>query len=145
MVSTCMCTHACIKVTMHDVLYSSSGQPRNVTINITSPQRLTFSWSSPIDFDTRHGSVISYTITCSSELDQGINSVTLGETQEADIEGLLPHNSYNCCLSLQTTLANSSSVCQQVQTPQDGKLVHISNITGIAECMFEYYQHACTY
>lgn len=38
----------------------------------------------------------------------------------ATLDELLPFTMYNCCVSLQTTLANSTEVCQQEMTPEDG-------------------------
>ena len=42
-------------------------------------------------------------------------------TQANIIEQYLPYSTYNCCVSLQTTQANSTAVCQQQRTPEDGK------------------------
>ena len=72
----------------------------------------------------RHGDLVHYTITCYSEEHPGyIFTMILtptGDRREEVIDGLLPYNTYNCCISVQTTMANSSVVCQQAPTLEEG-------------------------
>ena len=80
------------------------------------------SWNFPVNFSERHGDVVSSPITCNSqENPRRIISVSAeGDLRETVIESLVPYNTYNCCLSIMTTLANSSMVCRQAQTPEAG-------------------------
>lgn len=98
------------------------GPPTNVVINITSSRILTFSWDVPGDPKQRHGTVVVTSITCEAEGTSGhsVSGYSFGDERTATVDGLLPHNTYNCCMSVRTTLATSPSVCQSTRTPEDG-------------------------
>ena len=42
--------------------------------------------------------------------------------REVELVSLTPYNTYNCCVSMETTLANSSAVCQAARTPEKGNI-----------------------
>lgn len=104
--------------------YLYSGPPVNILLNPTTSRSLTFYWDSPANLSQRHGNVVCYTITCDSEEHPGytFSIYRLGSEREVVLDRLLPYNTYNCCVSIQTTLANSSAVCQKAQTPEEGIL-----------------------
>ena len=101
---------------------TSSGPPANIVINITSSRILIFSWDVPADPKQRHGTVVLSSITCEAERTSGhrFSGYSFGNERTATLDGLIPYNTYNCCVSVRTTLATSPSVCQNARTPEDG-------------------------
>ena len=91
-------------------------------INITSSRILTFSWDLPADPKQRHGTVILTSITREAEgtSGHGVSGYSFGDESTATLDGLLPYSTYNCCVSVRTTLATSPSACQNARTPEDG-------------------------
>lgn len=105
----------------------SSGPPANIVINITSSRILAFSWNAPVDPKQRHGAVVLTSITCEAELDHegastghSVSDYSFGDERTNTLDGFLPYNTYNCCVSVRTSLATSPSVCQEARTPEDG-------------------------
>ena len=100
----------------------SAGPLINVTLSPTSSRTLTFSWHPPIDPKRRHGDVLRYPIVCVSEDNPGSTFAAAGQSDDRELvlQGLLPYNTYNCCMSVQTTLANSSAVCKKARTLEEG-------------------------
>ena len=97
------------------------GPPTNIILYVPNSRSLSISWDIPADPEDRHGSVVLSLITCESK--GTLSTVTgfgTGTDRNFTLDGLYPDSNYNCCISLQTTLANSSAICQSAQTPQDG-------------------------
>ena len=76
-------------------------------------------WNSPTYLEVLHGSFIAYIVKCQSEVG-AISNYRLGNVTLVAIDQFLPFQTYNCCVSLQTTMANSTEVCQQQTTEEDG-------------------------
>lgn len=87
-------------------------------------QSLTLSWELPLVFFERHGTVVHFQVQCESEenTEHGIIIYSPHNVREVELVSLTPYNTYNCCISLQTTLANSSLVCQVARTPEKGNI-----------------------
>ena len=97
------------------------GPPTNITLYAFNSRSLSISWDIPADPEERHGDVVLTSIVCEAEGTQAtITGFGIGIERSIILGGLSPHSNYNCCILLQTTLANSSAVCQNAQTPQDG-------------------------
>ena len=96
------------------------GSPGNVSLNARGSRSLSMTWTSPTNLKEKHGSFVAYTVKCWSE-GQTTASYKLANVTQIIIEQCLPFSMYNCCVSLQTTQANSTAVCQQQSTPEDGK------------------------
>ena len=103
------------------IIYTHTGPLTNVTLTAINSRSLTFSWYNPADSEGRHGDVLRYPITCVSE-ENTLSAYGRSDGREFMLEGLAPYSTYNCCVSIQTTLANSSVVCLTVQTPEEGWL-----------------------
>ena len=88
-----------------------------------SSRSLRLSWKLPLGFNERHGTVVHYPIQCISEENPEhiINIYNPRDMREVELDRLIPYNTYNCCVSVQTTLANSSVVCQAARTPEEGR------------------------
>ena len=96
-----------------------AGTPTNVSLATRSSQSLTMSWNPPTYLEDRHGSFISYIVKCQSE-GGAITTFRFGNMTLVTIERLLAFQGYNCCVLLQTTMANSTETCQQQRTAEDG-------------------------
>ena len=79
-------------------------------------------WNSPTYLEDRHGSFIAYAVTCQSEQEIPSN-YRFGNLIQVTIDQLHPFQTYNCCVLLQTTMANSTETCQQQDTSEDGKFI----------------------
>ena len=93
----------------------------NVTLEAGGSQTLTMAWELPT-LGPSHGSFIAYSIECQSE---GIFILTnytlrLQNTTQTEIKNVAPFTVYNCCVSLQTTQANSTAICQEQRTLEGG-------------------------
>lgn len=79
-------------------------------------------WNSPAYLEDRHGSFVTYVVTCQSEGEIiSANGYRFGNVTQVIIDELLPFQTYNCCVLLQTTMANSTEACQEQETPEGGK------------------------
>ena len=96
------------------------GSPGNVSLNARSSRSLSMTWTSPANLKGKHGSFVAYAVKCWSK-GQATAAYKLSNVTQVNIEQCLPYSTYNCCVSLQTTQANSTAVCQQQRTPEDGK------------------------
>ena len=97
-----------------------TGSPANVSLYARSSRSLSMIWTSPANLKEKHGSFVAYIVECWSE-GQTTATYELANVTQVIIEQCLPYSTYNCCVSLQTTQANSTAVCQQQSTPEDGK------------------------
>ena len=97
-------------------------------------------WNSPTLIPERHGSFIAYSVECLS----GGNTTSdyrLKNVTQVTIDQCLPYKTYNCCVSLHTTLANSTEICQQQRTLEEGKWVIATSsllssyINFVSSCM----------
>ena len=79
------------------------------------------SWNPPTYLENRHGPFIAFIVKCQSE-GEAVSTYTFGNETLVTIDRLLPYQTYNCCVSLQTALANSTETCQQQRTAEDGNL-----------------------
>ena len=103
--------------------YALAGPPINVTLYTANSRTLTISWDIPADPEERHGTVVLTSVICDSEGMLGsITGYGVGIERYVTFDGLFPYSNYNCCISLQTTLANSSVICRMAQTPEDGNI-----------------------
>ena len=112
--------YAWIKIDVHCVHLIYAGTPTNVSLATTSSHSLTMSWNSPTYLEDRHGSFIAYIVKCQSERGE-IYNYSFGNVTLVTMDRLLPFQLYNCCVSLQTAMANSTETCQQQRTAEDGK------------------------
>ena len=96
-----------------------AGTPTNVSLITRSSQSLMMGWNSPTYLEDRHGSFIGYIVKCQSE-GGAISTYRFGNVVLATIDQLLAFQVYNCCVFLQTTMANSTETCQQQRTAEDG-------------------------
>ena len=77
-------------------------------------------WDSPSDYTKeKHGSFVAYAIKCWSK-EQTTAAFKVENVTRVTIEECLPYTTYNCCVSLQTESANSTEICRQEMTPEDG-------------------------
>ena len=76
-------------------------------------------WNSPTDFKESHGSFVAYTVECWSK-GQATAVYRLENVTQVIVDQCLPAITYNCCVSLQTTLANSTAICQLGKTLEEG-------------------------
>ena len=95
------------------------GSPRNVSLTAHSSRSLTMTWNLPMDLKEKHGSILSYKIKC-WQGEQPTVTYSLGNVTQFIIGDCLPYKAYKCCVSLHTTLANSTEVCRQQRTLQAG-------------------------
>lgn len=96
-----------------------TGPPANVLLSASS-QGLIMSWDLPFNFsEERHGMLIAYTVKCYSE-GETVSIYELQHETQVSMTDFLPNEAYNCCVSLQTSLAVSPHVCHQQTTPEDG-------------------------
>ena len=100
----------------------NTGSPESVSLNARSSRSLSMTWTSPANLNVKHGSFVAYAVQCWSK-GQTTAAYKLANVTQVLIEQCLPYSAYNCCVSLQTTQANSTAVCQQQRTPEDGKLM----------------------
>ena len=101
--------------------YIHAGTPTNVSLAARSSQSLMMGWNSPTYLEDRHGSFIAYIVKCQSE-GGAIATYRFGNVTLVIIDQLLAFQVYNCCVLLQTTMANSTETCQQQRTAEDGNL-----------------------
>ena len=109
---------------MH-IVVMYTGSPSNVHLAALSSHSLNMTWNLPTNFSKNHGSFVAYTIRC---FFQGQLTVeyTLGNVTQATIDECLPYQRYRCCVSVHTTLANSTEVCELQRTLQDGNFAMCS-------------------
>ena len=98
-----------------------TGSPGNVSLNARSSRSLSLTWTSPANLKEKHGSFVAYSVKCWSK-GQITAAYKLENVTQVIIDQCLPFSTYNCCVSLQTTQANSTAMCQQQRTPEDGKI-----------------------
>lgn len=110
-----------MKSCMH-IVVMYTGSPSNVRLTALSSHGLNMTWDLPVNFSKNHGSFVAYTIRCLSR-GQLTVEYTLGNITQATIDECLPYQTYNCCVSLHTTLGNSTEVCKLQRTLQDGNFV----------------------
>ena len=105
-----------------------AGPPLNVTVFSPSSRDLAVTWDSPVDQDGVHGTITSYTVTCnaviSHTIDVQASEENINVTMEVSFDELLPYTTYNCCVSMETTKANSSAACQEGLTLEEGIFSH---------------------
>ena len=77
-------------------------------------------WDPPTDLKQSHGSFIAYIVKCWSD-GQATAVYNLENVTQVIVDHCLPFETYNCCVSLQTTLANSTATCQLGKTLEEGK------------------------
>ena len=99
----------------------------NVTLEAGGSRWLTMAWELPT-LGLSHGSFIAYYIECQSK---GVfiltnYTITLENVTQTEINNVAPFTTYNCCVSLQTTQANSIAICQQQRTPEEGTQLRIA-------------------
>ena len=106
------------------IILCYAGPPINVAITSRTSQSLTFTWQSPVDPNGRHGDFVRSPVVCYSDDNSRQTTTAYGRSADNqvtfEVEALMPYSYYNCCVSVETTLANSTGVCQSTQTPQDG-------------------------
>ena len=102
---------------MHSYQFVYTGPPINISVFSPSSRKLIVSWDSPDDPEEIHGNILSYTIVCGASI---TNIPTSEEVMEMLFDGLLPFTPYNCCVSMETTKANSSAACQKGVTLEEG-------------------------
>ena len=108
-----------------NIIFFHTGHPRNVTLSAMNSRNLILSWELPLVFLEKHGTVVRFPIQCESEEDveHSINVYGPPNVREVELVSLTPYITYNCCISIQTTLANSSVVCQAARTPEKGNSI----------------------
>ena len=76
-----------------------------------------------MDQDGVHGIITSFTVTCNTFIAHTIDVLVSEEnaTMAVSFNGLLPYTTYNCCVPMDTTKANSSAACQEGLTLEEGK------------------------
>ena len=99
-----------------------AGAPTNVSLSTRSSQSFSVAWNSPTYLEDWHGSFIAYIIKCQSE-ETETSTYRFGNLTQVTVNQLNPFQVYNCCVLLQTTMANSTETCQQQETSEDGKFV----------------------
>ena len=108
----------------------------NVTLEAGGSRWLTMAWELPT-LGRSHGSFIAYSTECQSE---GVftltNYIMVQNVTQTEINNVAPFTTYNCCVSLQTTQANSVAICQQQRTPEEGTQIHAHII--LAWCLVLY-------
>ena len=105
------------------VYFTFAGTPTNVSLTTRGSQILAMAWNLPTYLENRHGSFIAFIVKC--QLEGGaVSTYRFGNMTLVivTIDQLLPYQMYNCCVSLQTALANSTETCQQQRTAEDGNL-----------------------
>ena len=111
----------------------------NVTLEAGGSRWLTMAWELPT-LGLNHGSFIAYSIKCQSEgvftLTNDTIIIMLQNVTQTEINNVVPFTTYNCCVSLQTTQANSIAICQQQRTPEEGTQIHAHTI--LAWCLVLY-------
>lgn len=80
------------------------------------------SWDSSTYLEDRHGSFIAYVVMCQSE-GEVTSTYRFGNLTQVIVNQLHPFQMYNCCVLLQTTMANSTETCLQEETSEDGNLI----------------------
>lgn len=101
-------------------MFQCIGPPVNISIVSPSSRSLIVSWDSPDHPDQLHGNIISYSITCDTIT---TNVPASEEAMDVLFDGLLPYTTYNCCVSMEATIANSSAACQEGVTLEEGRLI----------------------
>ena len=96
-----------------------AGPPSNVSLIARSSRNLTMTWNSPTSFTEQHGLFVAYVVKCWSG-EHLTTTSTLENVTQVTIDDCIPYQVYNCCVSLQTTLANSTEICQQQRTFEGG-------------------------
>lgn len=76
-------------------------------------------WSPPSYVIDRHGTFVAYIVKCQT-VGELVSTYRLGNMSLVTVDRLLPFHIYNCCVSLQTTMGNSTESCQQQRTAEDG-------------------------
>ena len=109
----------CVKTDINFVSTHHAGPPSNVSLIVHSSQNLTLTWNSPTSFRGQHGLFVAYVVKCWSG-ERLTATYILENVTEVIIDDCLPYQVYNCCVSLQTTLANSTEICQQQRTFEGG-------------------------
>ena len=126
-----------IKLILHrDEVKFCSGPLSNLSLTATS-RSLTMTWNNSHSYtEERHGQFVAYLIKCCSE-GRCASVLDLESHTQATLDELLPFTMYNCCVSLQTTLANTTEVCQQKLTPEDGTIHYkmCQIIMGLTSCI----------
>ena len=102
------------------ILYNTDSL-HNVTLEAGGSQTLTMAWELPT-LGPSHGSFIAYSIECQSEgiFTQTNFIIRLENTTQAEINNVAPFTAYNCCVSLRTSQANSTAICQEQTTLEEG-------------------------
>lgn len=102
-----------------------TGPPVIVTVFSPSSRNLTVIWDSPEDQNEVHGIITSFTVTCNTSIGHTIDVQSSEEnvTMEVSFNGLLPYTTYNCCVSTETTKANSSAACQEGLTLEESMYI----------------------
>ena len=59
-------------------------------------------------------------MTCSAFISQTTHVPVSEDSTGVSFDGLLPYTAYNCCVSMETTKANSSAACQDGITLEEG-------------------------
>ena len=80
------------------------------------------SWASSSYTEEKHGYFVAYAINCCAQEGHCTSIFEQDNRTHIKMEGFLPFTTYNCCISLQTTLANSTEVCQEQMTLEDGNI-----------------------
>ena len=96
------------------IIFECTGAPVNISVSSPSSRSLTVIWDTPDDPDQLHGNILSYTITC------GALTSNVPASEDVSFDGLLPYTTYNCCVSMETTKANSSAACLEGTTLEEG-------------------------
>lgn len=99
-----------------------TGPPANITVVSPSSRSLTVTWSPPVNLERMHGVIVSFTVKCGSFNTSSNDRLSSIEIIKVSFSGLLPYTSYNCCVSVKTTIANSSVVCHEGTTLEEGNV-----------------------
>ena len=101
------------------VCHHAAGYPSEVSLTASTPRTLIMTWEPPTYVPKKHGSFVAYTVECSSG-GKATSTYKLKNVTEVTIDNFLPYKTYDCCVSFFTEQANSTEICEQQRTPEDG-------------------------
>ena len=109
------------------VRHHAPGYPSEVSLTASTPRTLIMTWEPPTYVPKKHGSFVAYTVECSSGA-KATSSYKLTNVTQVTIDDCLPYKTYDCCVSLFTAQANSTEICEQQRTPEDGKVSYTCSL-----------------
>ena len=95
--------------------------PENITFNATSSRSLALSWDPPGQ-DLKNGTILSYSINCSSDDQMGfsLQQTITAHFRSFYMTDLSPFVTYSCCIATLTTNGNGPYHCDSGKTLEDG-------------------------